>query len=183
MKTAVILAARREKDSEIPYPLMPFAEGLCLLDRTLGILRDLHFSNIVLVVGYKAEMFQKYAAEDVKLIKNEDYEFTASMGSLALAKDDIQEDFLLIESDTFNFCFRNEKNEWDNNNYENYIFELEPQSTDLIVQDIDSSLDRPNRLRKTYLWSKKIRLAIYKIITYVPKLISGNYRRKVNNED
>lgn len=69
MKTAVILAARREKDSEIPYPLMPFAEGLCLLDRTLGILRDLHFSNIVLVVGYKAEMFQKYAAEDVKLIK------------------------------------------------------------------------------------------------------------------
>ena len=90
---------------------------------------------------------------------------------------------IICKSDTFNFCFRNEKNEWDNNNYENYIFELEPQSTDLIVQDIDSSLDRPNRLRKTYLWSKKIRLAIYKIITYVPKLISGNYRRKVNNED
>lgn len=94
-----------------------------------------------------------------------------------------QAEIELIESDTFNFCFRNEKNEWDNNNYQNYIFELEPQSTDLIVQDLDSSLDRPNRLRKTYLWSKKIRLAIYKIITYVPKLISGNYRRKINNED
>ena len=94
-----------------------------------------------------------------------------------------QAEIELIESDTFNFCFRNEKNEWDNNNYENYIFELEPQITDLIVQDLDSSLDRPNRLRKTYLWSKKIRLAIYKIITYVPKLISGNYRRKINNED
>ena len=89
----------------------------------------------------------------------------------------------LIESDTFNFCFRNEKNEWDNNNYENYIFELEPQCTELVVQDFDSSLDRPNRLRKTYLWSKKIRLAIYKIITYVPKLISGNYKRKINNEN
>lgn len=94
-----------------------------------------------------------------------------------------QTEITLLESDTFNFCFRNEKNEWDNNNYQNYIFELEPQSTDLIVQDLDSSLDRPNRLRKTYLWSKKIRLAIYKIITYVPKLISGNYRRKINNED
>ena len=94
-----------------------------------------------------------------------------------------QAEIELIESDTFNFCFRNEKNEWDNNNYENYIFELEPQCTDLVIQDIDSSLDRPNRLRKTYLWSKKIRLAIYKIITYVPKLISGNYRRKINNED
>ena len=65
MKTAVILAARREKDSEIPYPLMPFAEGLCLLDRTLGILRA-SISVICVVVGYKAEMFQKYAAEDVK---------------------------------------------------------------------------------------------------------------------
>lgn len=34
-----------------------------------------------------------------------------------------QAEIELIESDTFNFCFRNEKNEWDNNNYENYIFE------------------------------------------------------------
>ena len=85
-----------------------------------------------------------------------------------------QAEIELMNSDSLNLCFRNSNNEWDNNNYENYIFELEPQSTDLIVQDIDSSLDRPNRLRKTYLWSKKIRLAIYKIITYVPKLISGN---------
>ena len=35
-------------------------------------------------------------------------------------------------------------------------------------------------LRRTYLWSKKIKLAIYKIIKYVPKIISGNYKRKVN---
>jgi len=101
IKTAVILAARREKDSEIPYPLKPFAEDLCLLDRTLGILRDLHFSNILLVVGYKAEMFGKYASEDLKIIENKIYEFTASMGSLALVKDYINEDFLLIEGDTF----------------------------------------------------------------------------------
>ncbi len=101
MKTAVILAARREKDSEIPYPLKPFAEDMCLLDRVLGILRDLHFSKILLVVGYKAEMFDKYASDDVRLVKNEKYEFTASMGSLALTKEAVEEDFLLIESDTF----------------------------------------------------------------------------------
>ena len=35
-------------------------------------------------------------------------------------------------------------------------------------------------LKRTYLWSKKIKLAIYKIIKYVPKIISGNYKRKVN---
>ncbi len=87
----------------------------------------------------------------------------------------------LLDNDTFNFCFKNEKNEWDNNNNENYIFPLESQTLDLVVTNFDSALDRPNRLRKSYLWSKKIRLAIYKIITYVPKLISGNYKKKIKN--
>lgn len=88
----------------------------------------------------------------------------------------------LIESDTFNFCFKNENNEWDNNNYQNYVFPLESQSLDLVVSNIDSSLDRPNRLRKGYLWSKKLKLAIYKIIVYVPKLISGNYKKKLEEK-
>lgn len=92
-----------------------------------------------------------------------------------------QAEIALIDSDSFNFCFRNENNEWDNNNFENYVFPLESQNTDLIVSEINSSLDRPNRLRKSYLWSKKIRLAIYKIITYVPKIISGNYKKKTTN--
>ena len=92
-----------------------------------------------------------------------------------------QSEIELLESDTFNFCFRNENNEWDNNDYQNYTFPLEAQSLDLIVTNFDTSLDRPNRLRKTYLWSKKVRLAIYKIITYVPKLISGNYKKKITN--
>jgi len=85
----------------------------------------------------------------------------------------------LIESDTFNFCFRNGNDEWDNNEYQNYVFELEKPSMELVVRDMDTSIDRPNRLRKSYLWSKKIRLAVYKIITYVPKLISGNYKKKI----
>lgn len=89
----------------------------------------------------------------------------------------------LIESETFNFCFRNEKNEWDNNDCINYIFELEKPNLELILSDEETRLDRPNRLRKTYLWSKKVRLAVYKIITYLPKLISGNYKRRLNNED
>ena len=36
-------------------------------------------------------------------------------------------------------------------------------------------------LRKSYIWSKKIKLAVYKIIKYIPKIISGNYKRKVND--
>lgn len=93
-----------------------------------------------------------------------------------------QTEIELLEDETFNFCFKNENNEWDNNNSQNYIFELEKPVMDLVVSDIDYSLDRPNRLRKTYLWNKKIRLAIYKIITYVPRLISGNYKRRTQNQ-
>ena len=101
MKTAVILAARREKESEIPYPIKTFTKELSLIDRTISILREINFNNIILVVGYKAEMFEKYAADDVMIIENKNYEFTASMGSLALTKEYIKEDFLLIEGDTF----------------------------------------------------------------------------------
>jgi len=101
MSTAVILAARHEKDSEIPYPLLPFSNGICLLDRTMDILREYHYNNIYIVVGYKANMFKRYEAEDVTLIYNSKSEFTSSMGSLALAKDCLNEDFLLIEGDTF----------------------------------------------------------------------------------
>lgn len=90
-----------------------------------------------------------------------------------------QTELYLLENDTLNFCFRNEKGLWDNNDSQNYIFELEKPCTELVVSDVAFSLDRPNRLRKSYIWNKKIRLAIYKIIHYLPKLISGNYKRRV----
>lgn len=101
MKTAVILAARKERDSEIPYPLQQFAEGICLMDRNLSILKDCGYENIYIVAGFRYDMFQKYHGDGVSVINNNDYEFTASMGSLALCKDFIKDDFLLVESDTF----------------------------------------------------------------------------------
>ena len=83
----------------------------------------------------------------------------------------------LIEKDTFNFCFKNEKNEWDNNDNQNYVFNIEPKETALVVlNDIERLPAR--RLRKSYIVSKKIKLAIYKVLIYLPKLISGNYKRK-----
>ena len=85
----------------------------------------------------------------------------------------------LISSDSFNFCFRNSNNEWDNNNGENYIFPIEKIELALVVKE-KTSLTAPRKLRKSYIWSKKVRLAVYKIITYLPKLISGNYKRKVS---
>ena len=93
-----------------------------------------------------------------------------------------QTEIELLEDSTFNFCFRNENFEWDNNDFQNYVFELEPPTLDLVVTDSDYALDRPNRLRKSYLWNKKIRLAIYKLIKFVPKLLTGNYKRKTTQE-
>lgn len=101
MKTAIILAARKECDSDIPYTLIPFENGICLIDRTIDILRGSGISKIIIVTGFCHELFEKYRSEDVKLIYNKDYEFTSSMGSLALCECHVQEDFLLIEGDTF----------------------------------------------------------------------------------
>lgn len=102
MKTAVILAARKERDSEIPYPLLPFDDkGNTLLDRTITILEACGIERIILVIGYRKEAFEKYAAKGVILVENKDYSFTSSMESLSLAAPYVEEEFLLIESDTF----------------------------------------------------------------------------------
>ena len=39
------------------------------------------------------------------------------------------------------------------------------------------------RLRKSYILTKKIKLAIYKLLISIPKLISGNYRKKSTDND
>ena len=90
-----------------------------------------------------------------------------------------QAEIELGEGETFNFCFKNGNDEWDNNEGQNYVFPIEKVQTELLVlEDEPLSLGSPKKLRRSYLWSKKIRLAVYKIITYLPKLISGNYRKK-----
>ena len=91
-----------------------------------------------------------------------------------------QAEIKLESFDTFNFCFKDENNCWDNNNGNNYIFPIEKNVMSLVATEQDElSMITPRRLRKSYIWSKKVRLAIYKIITYIPKIISGNYKRKV----
>ena len=86
----------------------------------------------------------------------------------------------LVGDDTFNFCFKNDLGEWDNNNGENYVFPIEKIENELLVLDDEpSSLGTARKLRRSYLWSKKVRLAVYKLITYLPRLVSGNYKRKI----
>ena len=103
-----------------------------------------------------------------------------NIGEIKMKKTELgfQAEVELISSETFNFCFRNAENEWDNNDGQNYIFPIEKVELALVVKE-KSFLDAPRKLRKSYIWSKKVRLAVYKLITYLPKLISGNYKRKI----
>lgn len=90
-----------------------------------------------------------------------------------------QAELYLPEYQILNFCFRNSNNEWDNNQNCNYSFPIEKVELALVPQDTNMQIVTHKRLRKSYIWSKKIKLAVYKIIKYFPKIISGNYKKKI----
>ena len=134
--------------------------------------------NSKVKISYAGKLFQDNC-EDVYI----HYGFGLNwdnIGEIKMQKTELgfQAEVELPSSETFNFCFRNAENEWDNNNGQNYIFPIEKVELALVVKE-KSFLDAPRKLRKSYIWSKKVRLAVYKIITYLPKLISGNYKRKI----
>ena len=91
-----------------------------------------------------------------------------------------QAEIELDNNKVLNLCFYNENNEWDNNSSANYNFPIEEAEFSLIVLDDKSMF--PRKLSKFYLWKKKIKINIYKIIRFIPKLISGNYKRNLNKE-
>lgn len=109
-----------------------------------------------------------------------------NLNEIKMEKTDLgfQAEIDLIDKDTFNFCFKNELNVWDNNDGENYIFQLEEVSNDLISTDgFESAINMSREDNKIYQFSKKIKSAIYKIITSIPKLISGMYKKKNYEEN
>lgn len=107
-----------------------------------------------------------------------------NLNEIKMEKSEIgfQAEIELVSGDTLNLCFRNSEGQWDNNDSQNYIFPIEKAELSLVLNE-SNEIEAPRKLRKAYLWSKKIRIAIYKIITYLPKIISGNYKRKINNQD
>ena len=161
-------------------------EGVFKMELTKNIFfnTDKLVENSKVKISYTGDLFQN-ASTDVSI----HYGFGANWDNVSDAKMEktelgFQIEVELISSDTFNFCFYNENNDWDNNSGNNYFFVIEKQPTELIVlEDEPVSLGNARKLRKSYIWSKKIRLAIYKIITYLPKIISGNYRKKASNEN
>ena len=80
----------------------------------------------------------------------------------------------ILEGETLNLCYKNENDVWDNNFGQNFTFPIEKQEIEeetALVITPEVGMEMHKGLRKTYLWSKKVRLAVYKIIKFVPKII------------
>ena len=140
---------------------------------------DKLIENSKVKISYAGALFQN-GSEEVYL----HYGFGLNwenLGEIKMEKTELgfQAEIELASFETFNFCFRNGNDEWDNNDGQNYIFPIEKVELSLVVKE-DSEVATPRKLRKSYIWSKKLRLAVYKIITYLPRLISGNYKRKIS---
>ena len=143
------------------------------------------FFNTDKLVENTGKLFQDASCEEVSI----HYGFGLNwdnVNDVKMEKTDLgfQAEIELGEGDTFNFCFNDGNGNWDNNNGQNYIFPLEKVHSELLVlEDEPVSLGSAKKLRRSYLWSKKVRLAVYKLITYLPKIISVNYKRKLKNNE
>lgn len=100
IKEAVILAAGRRKDFNLPVALLDVG-GVRVIDRMINILKKSGIAKIIIIAGYKHEVFneilEKY--KNVKIIINNEYSETGTMSSVVKAKEVISNDFILLESD------------------------------------------------------------------------------------
>ena len=140
--------------------------------------------NSIVKISYTGKFFQNNSEKVfIRYGFDEDWK-NLSEEEMKLSELGFQIEIKLLDNNTFNFCLKNEKDEWDNNNGENYVFTIEHPETAIVAVDNDEfGLMRARHLRKSYIISKKIRIAIYKILTTIPKLVTGNYKKKKNNSE
>ena len=150
-----------------------------------------------------------------------------NVNDIEMEKTDLgyQAELNLAGTESLNFCFKNQNNEWDNNFGNNYIFDIEKPNNNNNEQktliylgknsgnEVSESLNNIETIQCTEIpqievseavqteqfqpvpqeqaialaptgfiyWTQKVREAVSRFFSYVPKLISGNYRRNVNN--
>ncbi len=98
ISTAVILAAGKNSNFNTPIAMLKVKEEL-IIERTINLLKYNGIENIIVVSGYKSEEIKEKLANTVTIIENPNYKWTGTMSSLAIAKEYICDDFILIESD------------------------------------------------------------------------------------
>lgn len=104
--------------------------------------------------------------QEIKLDKVDDSTFEAEIS--------------LISSDSINFCFRDGNNNWDNNCTKNYSMPICKEEVTIAKVDT-TSLEVP-KLKKSYILAKKIRITFYKIVTFIPKMFNGEFKKKLREQ-
>jgi choline kinase len=102
---AVILAAGMGMRMHAVLPDRPkgFLElgGRPIIERSLEQLRSVNVESVLIVTGYRAQFYEGLAERrpGVTTVRNEHYAGSGSMYSLYVARDLVEEPFLLLESD------------------------------------------------------------------------------------
>lgn len=105
VKTAVILAAGlgsriRERTGEHPKGFLKLDE-LPIIEISINNLLQAGISNIIIGTGFRKEDYEQLALKfsQIQCVYNPKYDSSGSMYTFFLLKDQIKEDFLLLESD------------------------------------------------------------------------------------
>lgn len=99
IRQAVILGAGERKCFDKPVGFLDL-EDTSIIERLITILNANGIDKITVVTGFKREYYEELSKKkNLNLVFNEKYKWTGTMHSLALAKESVEGDFLLIESD------------------------------------------------------------------------------------
>lgn len=214
----------------------------------MELVKDIYFNTDKLVentsvkVSYTGKFYQ---GENEKVYLHYGYgKDWNNVNEIEMKKTDLgyQAELNLAGSDSLNFCFKNQNNEWDNNFGNNYSFDIEKpeiqnnqqnqeqktlvywgknfgqdlQQADGVLKDVvdnvptsvDALISKDGKIDDTVetiqcteipctseetaialaptgfvYWTQKIRETVCKFFSYVPKLISGNYKRNLSKND
>ena len=80
IRTAVILAAGRREDFDLPAALLPLGEKT-VLDRAMGVLEDCGIRRFFVIAGFQAEKLREHLSgrSNVTVVENPRYKSTGTM--------------------------------------------------------------------------------------------------------
>jgi len=187
VKQAVILAAGKAEEFGKPVGMLEI-EDFKLIDRTLNILKENGITKIVIVTGYESSYYEECYknSKNIILVKSDTYKWTGTMHSLSLAKDYIDDDFLLVENDLI-FEKKAIKELVESENHDCILFTNESGSGDEAFVEIrdnhlfkmSKDIHQFNRIDGEMIGLTKIS---YKLYTMMLEEFKGNVNPYLNYE-
>jgi len=153
----------------------------------MELVKDIYFNTDKLVENTKIKVSYTgkfYQGNNDKVFLHYGYgKDWDNVGEVEMKKTDLgyQAELNLMSSDTLNFCFKNQNNEWDNNLGKNYIFEIEKPATNSELRNpnlvfLGKSFGNKTETSSSAFWESN------SFDTVLPKsnnVISGNFGEKV----